>query len=203
MYLFLHLIINIDNFCTNDIFEDINDTNCNVKELGYIITDRNFEIIEQQVVEIENNNEIDEEVFLHFLKNISMVITFEANLTISILKRCLFLRNMHKIIEVLNTKCFYEIRSNLKSVVKKLSRYGILYPSIHDVSIFCNCGEYIDSDSSEKALNVIHACCSKLYREKNLRNFDIVLKKHEEKGFVKSFTKILSFQSLGNTLFTN
>lgn len=204
MYLFLHLIINMDRLCaTNYCLEDTNPSHCRLKEIGYIMTDREFEIVDKNIIEIGADEELQEEKLIALLDGINMIIIFESNVTLSILKKYLLKRNMNKVIDAFNTKCFYEIRSNIKSVVKKVNRYGILYPTINDLSMFTDQSEYIDSDSSENALNVIHTCCLKLYKENNLKNFDITIKKHEEKSFSKSFIKILSFQTLGKTLFSN
>lgn len=205
MYLFLHLIIDVDIVCSTNFSLDDNSTynNYKIKELGYILTNREFEIVEKAVMEIGIDNEVKEEQFIKILEEVTVVIIFESNLTLNILKKCLSSKNMNKVIRQFNTKCFYEIRSNLKSLVKKINRYGIMYPTINDVSMFMNCGEYIDSDSAENALNVIHMCCYKLYKNNNLQNFDTLLKKHEEKSLSKSIRRMISLQTLGRTLFTN
>ena len=202
MYLFQHMIVNIDQSKINNGDDDRN--NFIVKQFGFIVTDKNFEILNR--LDINTKDVVDiaqiENQFLEILESVDILILFETTVTLNILKKYLISNNMRQVIDLMNRKCFYDIRMNLKSVVKKVNRFGVLNPTINDLYMYVCFEEYVDKEDAVHTVDTLHKCCSELYKQNKLKNFDTLVKKNKEKSITKSFKSILSFQSSGSkTLF--
>jgi hypothetical protein len=195
MYLFQHMIINIDktklNMCENMY------ANCVIKEIGFIVTNKDFEVSETYTIILKDSCEDIKNIenqLLKILKPVDILILFETTVTLNIFKNYLISNDMRKVLDIMNSKCFYDVRTNLKPIIKKINRFGVLNPTIQDLAMYVDFNEYIDREDASHTVKTIHECCEKLYRENKLNNFDKILKKNKEKTLVKNLSKIMSFQ---------
>lgn len=195
MYLFQHMIINIDktklNMCENMY------ANCVINEIGFIVTNKDFEVLETHIIILKDSCEDIKNIenqLLTILKPVDILILFETTVTLNIFKNYLISNDMRKVLDIMNSKCFYDVRTNLKPIIKKINRFGVLNPTIQDLAMYVDFNEYIDKQDAVHTVKTIQECCEKLYRDNKLNNFDKILKKNKEKTLVKNLSKIMSFQ---------